>query len=62
MKVWLITVVLAVTLVRGNLHSTSIWRNHHVVAASIDGYVCFDDGDRIACHRSIPKPTYKEIR
>ena len=61
MKVWLITIVLAVTLVRGNLHSVSLWRGAHVVAASTDGWLCYDDGDRIACHRAIPKPTYKEV-
>ena len=50
------------TLIRGNTHSVSLWRGTHVVAASTDGWVCYDDGDSVACHRAIPKPTYKEIR
>src|ERR1700691_2967182 len=50
----------AETQVRGNTHSVSVWRNHHVLAASTDGYTCYGTSGDVACHGAVPRPTYRE--
>ena len=49
------------TKVEGNTRGTAVWRKGYVIAAFTDGWLCYGTANNIACHRAIPKPTYKEI-
>jgi hypothetical protein len=51
------------THVKGDQGMTLIVRDHVVViGAFADGWLCYENEGRIACHKAIAKPTYREIR
>jgi len=62
MKLALLLALVITTHVRGNTHSTSVWRNHEAVGASVDGWVCYvTEAEGPECHPAVPRPHYREI-
>lgn len=59
---FLFNVLSSCTIVKGNAKGTAVWCNGQVIGAFTDGYICYGDADRVACHVAIAKPTYREIR